>query len=102
MTFERKIVAGLEDIKAVILECKCGARISVPTDKLQGIPETCTICKEIWWLHGGASPFQTTTSGAAGALIDALRIMRTLMREKPGSFKILFEFEEENPAKETE
>jgi hypothetical protein len=48
MTFENKIVVGLDDIKAVIFECRnCQTRVSVKPDKLR-IPCRCPHCGDPW------------------------------------------------------
>ena len=41
MTIERRIVISLRDIRAVIFECKCGARSTQPFDTGIALPETC-------------------------------------------------------------
>ncbi|MGI9103576.1 MAG: hypothetical protein ACR2IF_14150 [Terriglobales bacterium] len=50
MTFENKIVVGLEDIKAVIFECrKCQTRVSVKPDEVR-VPYKCPnpTCGQQW------------------------------------------------------
>src|SRR5881396_2951767 len=54
MTLENRIVVGLDDIKAVTLECtdqdnkKCCARFSSSPDMIQ-IPKNCPQCNATWW-----------------------------------------------------
>jgi hypothetical protein len=52
MTIKHKIIVGVDDIKAVIVECKCGVRVSLPLDNVRGcnIPERCPRpdCPVVW------------------------------------------------------
>ena len=42
VTFERKIVVGLEEIRAISFEChKCKSRLTVSPDDLRDIPAAC-------------------------------------------------------------
>ena len=61
MTFEHKIIVGLDDIKAVIIECKCGTRVSLSPDAVH-IPEKCpaTACDAVW-VKGSLTAFRAST-----------------------------------------
>lgn len=93
MTFENKIVVGLDDIKAVIFECVgCGTRISVCPDELR-VPEKCPHCPADWRVKvtiskDSASPFESFCS--------AVSEIRARMASSSGlaKFKILLELEE--------
>jgi hypothetical protein len=92
MTFERKIVVGIDDIMAVTFECsKCKARTTVLAESVKDIPIACGSCQASWQIRGiknlVSSEFQ-----APDALIRSLAIMRILEVNAP--FKILFEFQE--------
>lgn len=96
MTFEHKIVVGLEDIRAVIFECKnqkCKTRTAVPADVLREVPLVCPLCNSRW--HTEDLPSHVTTSaGAPTALVQAIVTMRVLQREGKEAFRILLEFDE--------
>jgi uncharacterized paraquat-inducible protein A len=79
MTVEHRIVIGLEDIKAIILECnKCQARVQVPTANLDlGTHDECPSCKHQWWPSSRVrnapattqfSPFVLFVNGLKGIL----------------------------------
>jgi len=97
MTFERKIVVGLDDIKAITFECaKCKTRTTVPADSLREIPGACNSCNAIWLIKD--MPTYVSTSGPAPiALIQAIGRMRILIQESKETFRILLEFEEPKP-----
>jgi hypothetical protein len=91
MTFERKIVAGLGDIKAVSFECKrCLARLTVSPDKME-LPMQCPACRERWVFTSGdynavsASPYEN--------FITSLGRVRLLLANG-APFRILLEFSE--------
>lgn len=92
MTIERKIVVGLDDIKAITLECECGARMTFTPELFRAIPANCSNCPKQW------SKFDRldTAPGipAATWFLTSLRDIRTLLREKSLPFKILLEFNE--------
>lgn len=94
MTFERTIVVGLDDIKAVTFECKaCKARTTILPDSLRELPRACNSCNAVWRVD----PLITnvTTSGpAATAFVQAIVTMRILIRENKDAFRILLEFAE--------
>jgi hypothetical protein len=97
MTFEHRMIAGLNDIKAVTFECnECQTRTSIPINKLGEAPRGCNSCKAVWWsaqtVQSGA--YVTTSGPAIVGLVQAIVTMRVLMREKKDTVKILFEFEE--------
>ena len=97
MTFERKIVVGIDDIKAVIFECrdqKCKVRTTVPADALREVPRSCPSCNSPWNVNA-ITQHVNTSAGAAVALVQAITTMRVLQREGKGeNFEILFEFDE--------
>lgn len=90
MTIERKIVVGLEDIKAVSFQCeKCEYRVTMSPDNVQGIPNHCPNGHD--WAQGEniamhVPPLlQFTTT---------LAKLRMLLGQKAIGFRILFEFDE--------
>jgi len=97
MTFEHKMIVGLDDIKAITFECKaCETRTTIPANKLTEAPHACSSCNAVWWsaqdIRMGA--FVTTSGPAIAALIQAIVTLRVLMSENKNNFKVLFEFEQ--------
>ena len=92
MTIERRIVVGLQDVKAVTFECEaCHSRITMNPDRARDIPEQCAECKKKWAPHGfgmsgtAMSPFLN--------FVEALAKLRIIGTNTAG-FSILLEFEE--------
>ena len=90
MTIEHKIVVGLNDIKAVVLECrKCHTRVSVPPEDAK-VPYACPSGHQ--WLpeivDSGGSP----RLPAYQRFCVALKECRTL-QANGAPFTILFEFD---------
>jgi len=97
MTIERRLVAGIEDIKGVCFEClnpKCGVRHTFAPDKIGEIPLICPHCRETWITSrpGGrevpaASPFVN--------LVEAIARVRALLGTEgvTFNFRVLLEFE---------
>ena len=93
VTFERKIVVGLEEIRAISFEChQCKSRLTVSPDDIRDIPATCPHCNFSWRLpedpHAGpvASPPKNFAFG-----ISELKIR---FGADVIGFKILLEFDE--------
>jgi hypothetical protein len=99
MTFERKIVVGFDDLKAVIFECAapgCKARTSISPDSIHDVPRSCISCNAPWRVDELAIHV-TTSAGAPIALVEAIRTLRILVTKSNNAFKILLEFDEPNP-----
>lgn len=91
MTFEHKIVVGLNDIKAISLECnKCQTRITLAPDGIE-VPLQCPKCGKIW-ITGDPNAYQKIVASPYVNFFTALATIRTLL-ENGATFKILFEFE---------
>ena len=94
MTFERKSVVGLEDITAVILECKngdCKKRILYQPSAGIEIPMNCT-CRRPW-----LSPAVIETRKTDSPLFTFLNLIapiRSLTENDAIGFKILLQFDE--------
>lgn len=96
MTYERRIAVGLDDIKAIIFECKkCKSRLSLTPDSVGEIPFQCPRieCKHPWrfadagYSDSVRSPFSNFVSGLVG--------IRKLIATEPGfGFTIILEFDE--------
>lgn len=95
MTFERRIVVGLEDIVAVTFECankQCHSRLTISPDKLTDLPQRCPRCSQQW-----IPPDPSTYSAVDAPFSNFLRgitDIRTVVRTNPIGVRILLEFEE--------
>jgi hypothetical protein len=96
MTFERKIVVGIDDVKAVTFEClACKARTTILADSMREVPRVCSSCNAPWYRDGLGIPTHVSTSvPAATAFIQSIVTMRVMLREKKDVFRILLEFDE--------
>ncbi len=91
MTFENKIVVGLDDIKAVTLQCaKCGSRISVLPDRVR-VPNRCPHCDQQWLPDADLVQEIKAPASPYILLCNAIRQIRELKNDIP--FTILLEFE---------
>jgi hypothetical protein len=94
MTVEHKIVVGLDDIKAVTLECaKCKTRLTVPPDRIT-IPNRCPSprCDQQW-----LSDIREHVSAPNSSYLQfcvALSELRSVTNHMP--FTIRLEFEEQS------
>jgi hypothetical protein len=96
MTIERKLIVGIEDIKAVVFECKsCLSRMSIlPKEGAsKNIPTACPYCRAEWW------NFQTSARAPVFSLahlfVESIERLRSLANEgvELGA-RILLELEE--------
>lgn len=91
MTFEHKIVVGLDDIKAVSLECnQCHTRLTMQPDDIR-IPHHCQRCDAAWIL-GDPSQYRSVTSAHLNFVHAIAQIRNQLKDGAP--FKILLEFDD--------
>lgn len=92
MTFERKIVVGLEDIALISLECnECKRRITFNPDDPIKTANVCScghpwVPKDALSLSSPESPFVH--------LFDALKVIRTINRTNKYGVRILLEYME--------
>jgi hypothetical protein len=96
MTFERKIVVGLDELRAVTFECvnpTCKARTTIHVDGLRSIPDGCNACNAIW-NPKILNDYVQTSGPAEAALINSIVRVRTLIQEKRCPVRILLEFNE--------
>jgi hypothetical protein len=73
VTFERKIVVGLQEIRAISFEChKCKSRLTVSPDDIRDIPACCPHSNFPWRLPvaAGVEPASRLKNFAVG--INAL------------------------------
>jgi hypothetical protein len=94
MTFERKIIVGLEDITAVILECKnekCKKRILHQLNAGIDIPILCTCQRP--WLAPAVIKIRETDSPLFN-FINLISPIRSLTENDAIGFKILLQFDE--------
>ncbi len=94
MTFERKIVVGLDDIKAVSFECKqCQTRVTMLPDDLR-VPHHCQKC-DCAWIIGDPANYQAVTSPHLNFVNAIGQIRKQLANGAP--FRILLEFHDSSP-----
>lgn len=92
MTIERRIVVGLEDVKAITFEClKCSARLTYPANNLRDMPFKCEACGETWI----PSPRDTADQPLSSFLgfLSAFQKLRNQSVEKKNTVRILLEYE---------
>jgi hypothetical protein len=92
MTFERKIIVGLDDIRAIIFECEeCHSRISMNPDNVPSrLPQKCAECGRDW-IHDANR--LATIKTPSETFVDMLARLRTANAQRVG-FHIRLEFEE--------
>jgi hypothetical protein len=92
MTFERKIVVGIDDIAAISLECnECKRRITFSPDNPMKSSNGCScghpwITKDALSLSAPESPFVL--------LFEAIKVIRTLVHNKSYGVTILLDYKE--------
>jgi hypothetical protein len=90
MTFERKIVVGLEDIKAVIFQCnRCGSRIVLTPQSLDSLPKVCP--QDHPWKTN--IPVESYNASTLNLFTITLKKLVDRLHEDNG-FKVYLEFEE--------
>ncbi len=94
MTFERKIVVGLEEIRAITFEChQCKSRLTVSPDDIRDIPIACPHCNFSWRL-----PEDPSRGAEPAHRRKILRLEFKELKIRFGAdvigFKILLEFDE--------
>jgi hypothetical protein len=95
MTVERRMIFGIDDIRAVTFQCSsCKTRITIPADSLREVPRQCTSCDAVCWRGDEIATHVSTSGPAAMAFIQAIRTLATMMHEKKDGFRILLEIEE--------
>jgi hypothetical protein len=103
MAIERKIIIGLNDVKALVFECNiCKSRISIPIEEavdIASMPKKCYIGHHWNWNIAPAA-----SSSPYAAIIQALASINAIEtgdeeRNKPdiatrSEFRVLMEFED--------
>lgn len=91
MTFEHKLLATLEEIRAVVFECsECKSRIAVPVEKLSGLPLECP--RGHRWDLDVAGEREALGQSPFLSFVMALKILRQTHRKT--RFTIYLEFDE--------
>jgi hypothetical protein len=98
MTVEHKIVVGLDDIKAVIFECRqCRTRVSMsPTDATE-IPVQCPQrnCASVW-ITGRPSAIRSEHDSSTSAHINFVSAIGYIRKHNGAAFRILLEFDNQS------
>ncbi|MFY9802044.1 MAG: hypothetical protein WA211_18325 [Candidatus Acidiferrales bacterium] len=93
VTFERRIVVGLEEIRAISFEChKCKSRLTVSPDDIRDIPAACPHCNFSWRLPEDANASPATSPPKNFAV--AVREIKVRFGADVIGFKILLEIDE--------
>jgi hypothetical protein len=95
MTIERKIIVGLDDIRAICFEClKCGTRVALRPGSIKEIPLSCQHCS-VEWIPRRTGIEARMSSAFEDFVISIERIM-SLTKEgmTQTTFRILLEFDE--------
>ncbi len=93
VTFERKIVVGLEEIRAITFEChKCKSRLTVSPDDIRDIPAACPHCNFSWRLPEDTSAASVGSPPKTFAF--GIRELKIRFGADVIGFKILLEFDE--------
>ena len=95
MTIERRLIAGIDDIKGVCFECLgCHARNTVLPDDIRAIPSECPRCHKAWTPFRPVQEVPTAVSPYVN-LAESIERIRVLMKEGVAQgFRLLLEFEE--------
>jgi hypothetical protein len=97
MTFERKIVVGLEDIASISLECanaQCKQRITFsPDTRGRQIPPSCSSCGHVWILHDVTVQFGVPGS-LLGIFLQTVERIRAVNSSNPYGVRILLEYKD--------
>ena len=93
LTFERKIVVGLEEIRAITFEChQCKSRLTVSPDDIRDIPTACPHCSFSWRLPEDA---QAAPAGSPPKnFAFGIKELKIRFGADVIGFKILLEFDE--------
>ncbi len=92
MTFEHKIVVGLEEIKTVIFECnQCGAKIVLKPEDVGVPPDHCP--RGHGWNWNVVTEHREIGPPSASWLLSLKRLRDMTLIQRHG-FRILLEFEE--------
>lgn len=93
MTLEHRLIVGLEDIKAVTLECKkCGARLSTSPDEVQDYTlYKCGACMHPWLSDSTKHAHLRTATLAV--FIGSLSGARATVPEDAVGVRVLLEFD---------
>jgi len=90
MVFERRILVGLEDIRAISFQCeKCEYRVTMSPDNVQDVPNHCPNGHD--WARGEKEALIVPPLLQFTTMLAKLRM---LLGQKLLGFRILFEFDE--------
>src|SRR5258708_22322901 len=93
MTIERKIVVGLDDIKAIVFECpNCHSRLAVSPDKVDLFPQRCSRCPQ-QWVFQDPSPY-TSADSSLSNFLRSITELRVLIKSCAMGVRVLLEFDE--------
>jgi hypothetical protein len=92
MTFERRLVVGLEEIKAIVFECnECKSRVAISPQSIEHPPHSCPRSHSWNWDRPAE---RSMMASAHQDFISGLKALRDPAREHSSGFKIFLEYEE--------
>jgi hypothetical protein len=95
MTVENKIIFGLDDIKALLIECKiCHGRIAYRPGKIRTIPGTCPQCQSDWRPREG---YMQAPNLVFDNFVVAVQKIAESLKDEAIGFKLLFELDAPKP-----
>lgn len=101
MTVESRLVVGIEDIRAISLECtECKTRLSCLPDTLNDVPHVCPKCRHPW-LPSDRKINHEFADPSPVQFVKAVAQIRALSREVKVGFRILLEFDAPGSARES-
>jgi hypothetical protein len=90
MTIERKLLFGLDDIKAISFQCSdCKYRVTMSPDDIKGVPKNCPNGHR--WLVGEP---QTKVIAPLAMFAETLVTLVRLTEQKALGYRVLLEFDE--------
>lgn len=96
MTKEKRLVFGLDDIRAVTFQCKeCRGRVTMlPDDARLKVPGDCPVCHMEWY----SAPLVKETAASVGTpfndFVGGIRRLRELQGAGQFKFSLLLEFDD--------
>jgi hypothetical protein len=97
VTVEHKIVVSLNDIKAVIFECRqCRTRVSMLPDAMR-IPQQCPNgnCESREWITGIPAPVVSSYEDSTAKYVSFVQALGHIRKKNnDAAFRILLEFDD--------
>jgi len=99
MTSEHRFIVGLQDVKTLGYQCKCGAKIVFPIGSEIGPSDACHSCRTPWkpqQNQQSAAWFRGDETSSFVSLLRAITTIRALEKEGVLGFRLVFEFDQDS------